>query len=735
MDTLPGRPIAWPAIGVTDSTDGTNTFRGALLTASNLIPSPKSRGNLFPRPAAKSLTAFAGFTSPAQVNGLLQIGNIVYGMIAETGGAFSGLDVPFSYNLLTGAFDTIAMPQGAAALPATPAAVGDWTPPIMGVVGQRIVITHPGYAGAGSGFFFGWLDISGFSDATVTGSTHSNTTVDTLSKNALNSGWQVGMSIAGGTIPANAVITAINVSALDLNTTGIFNGTAVITGISSLTGVVPGSFVFVGGLQAGIVKSVDSPTQVTLTAQSSLNTAGSTIGINFSGGTTITISRPAGGTASGVTLTVAGGTSSAPLYAAGNTNTNPLPSVPVAVAQFNGRAYFACPGNGMKFSDALSPCQQTFASQGLNPQNGLDITAFGTIGLAQVFGGTLQALIAFQGDTGMQQVSGDVATSNLQMNAISLGVGTLSPLTICSTTQGLAFVAPDGLRILSFSGQVSDPIGSSGDGVCYPFISTVFPTRQCAAFNQNVMRISTQNGNVSGQPFQEWWYDFKLKIWTGPHTFPAAQIVAFQGATNHGFTIAPVGVAARLFSSAVNPSLSDTYVENGAQLGFDYQTTLLPDNMDMSMNKMVIANLLCAISRNESWTVAVLDEMDQVIQVPSPNGGISAQALLQGPIVSDTIWGSFIWGKVPWGGGGTSLSQKAIDLPAPVLFKQASVQISGNCALGTIIGNLYLQIEDLGYPAVAPEVPSFTSASGAYALKIGSGAIGTGATGGTPPPT
>jgi hypothetical protein len=48
----------------------------------------------------------------------------------------------------------------------------------MAQVGNRIMITHPGYTGANK---IGWIDMRSFTLATLTGDTHTNTTLDALS--------------------------------------------------------------------------------------------------------------------------------------------------------------------------------------------------------------------------------------------------------------------------------------------------------------------------------------------------------------------------------------------------------------------------------------------------------------------------------------------------------------------------------------------------------------------------
>jgi len=585
---------------------------------SDLVPSPTQKGAWVPRPASALLTAFAGFAGPAQVTALFQSGDIAYGMISETSGPFAGKDVPFAYNVVTSTFETINIPGGAAALPTSPAAVGDWTPPTIDIVASYVIFTHPGYPG-GIGPFFGWLDISGFSDNTHTGNTHSSTLIDSLSANVLLAGWLPGMTITGAGISANTTIKSI-----------------------------------------------------------------------ASGGLSLTLSQTATASANGVTLTVAGGGKSAPLYGAGNTNLNPLLAVPTAVANFNGRAYFAVPGNGIQLSDSLVPLSITNASQGINPGNGLDFTALGGLPMSQTLGGILQALICFQGDTGAYQITGDPAAvggSTLLMNQMGVGAGTLAPNTLCTTPLGLAFIAPDGLRFIEFSGQISNPVGDNGDGVNLPFLNAIFPSRMAAAFNQNTLRISVQNGAAIGQPTQEYWYDFSLKSWSGPHSFPAALIVPFQGSPNHGFTIVGTGINAKLWTSQSTPTSSDNYVENGVALSWVFRTVLLPDEDDMAEHKMVQAMFTAAIAHQQTITIQCLDEGGNILDTVS----------IMGPSAADTIWGAFIWGQANWGGPHTFLFQHPIFWHLPIIAKQMAILINGNSAQGTILSNIDMQIETLGY--------------------------------------
>lgn len=606
-------PLTMRPKGLSDSIDGTNAFQGAMASLQNLIPSPNTAGQFVPRPGADQQTNFAAssIVGADQITALLVVGTIAYGMIASTSGTFAGKDVPFAYDVPTGAFLPILIPQGAAALPTTQPAVGDWEPPTMAQIETRILITHPGYGESGPDKF-GWIDVSGFTDATHTGSTHSSTTIDTLSSNVLQAGWQPGQEIAGAGIPANTVIVSI-----------------------------------------------------------------------AAGGLSLIMSNAATATAAGVALTVNGGSATTPIYAAGDTNINNLPARPVAVSNFNGRAYFAVPGAGTAFSDSLVPCQRTNASQALTPADGLDITAFGGLPVSQTQGGILQALICFQGVAKMQQITGDPALLNLAMNDLGVGVGCAAPNTICQSPLGLMFLAPDGLRVVDLLARVSEPIGANGQGVNQPFLFSVFPSRMAAAFNLSTYRVTVQNGAQQGQPVQEFWYDINLKAWTGPHTFPAALVQPYS----NSFLLASPTQPRSLWRSDVYPSIASNYVENSLPMSWVYETALLPDNQQMEMNDVTEATLGMALSIESSVTVVAMNSAGNTLDTLT----------IDGPAGVETIWGAFIWGEADWLEANPFYQQYLLPWHQPIVFKQLSLSVAGASSFGIAIGNLYLRYQILGY--------------------------------------
>lgn len=629
-------PLVWKAKGLSDSQDGTNSFPGAMQQLANLIPSPTTPELWVPRPAAINVANFGtsgaspiwgsfkwgaanwgGFNSPAQINALLVLGNIAYGVVAETAGSFAGKDVPFALNLATGAFLPITIPGAASSLPVTPSITGDWTPPTLAQIAGRVIITHPGFPGGATKI--GWLDVSGFSSSSITGNTHSSTTIDTLSSNPITAGWQPGMMVSGTGIQANTTIISLTAAAIVLS-------------------------------------------QATVS------------------------------TLSGINVTVAGGTSTSPLYGSGDTNTNNLPAVPTCVAQFNGRAYYgfqtsAGVGVALVLSDSGTPTQVTNATQALSFNNGLGVTALSGLPLSNQLGGVIGSLMAFQSDANIMQITGDPVTSNLATNSLNVAIGTLAPNTIASTPVGLAFIAPDGMRIIQFNAVITEPIGRNGSGVALPFIDAINPSRMAAAYNQNVYRVTCMNGAVNGQPTQEYWYDFGQKVWSGSHTFPAAQISAWSSSSANTFIMAGTGINAKLWQSDVLPTGSSSYTENGSPIAVTWETVLLPDTEMMNENAVV----------ESSIALQLPPQLSLLIQANDEAGNLLGTVTITGAATGATVWGAFNWGASPWGGATGFFRQYPINWTSVLVFKQMTVTATANALSGLSIGNLALRYQRLGY--------------------------------------
>jgi len=714
MGLRDARNIVFTPSGVTDSLDGTNAPPGSMRALTNLVPSYGTQGVYTPRAAAVGVVNFgtqrinsesgigltsesgielvvegAGFPgsdSGSVISALLVVGSRVYGWVSSTT-TYAGLDQPFCYDFNSQAFiPLIGVSFGL--LPATPASIGDWVPPVVSAVTNSLILfLHPGYAG-GSSPYFGWLDISGFSQ-TVLGNTASGspviTGVVTTQGNSapILQGVQPGQIITGAGIPAGAYVVSCVNGTFTLNTTGSVNATTTITGVANVTGVIAGMTVTGPAFLAGTYVTNVSGSTVTISQAALITAAGTSI--NFSGGGTITLSANATATANNGSLTAAGGTFGAPLWGAGNTNTNPLSQVPLAVAGFNGRGYYGL-GPYLVYSDLLKPLQVSLATQALVIGDNTPITAITSVPLtSQLTGGVQQSLTVFKGAGALTQITGDAANASLAQNTVSGSVGTLAPNSLAQTPYGTAFMAVDGMRMLGLTGTLSEPMGSNGTGVVVPFLNALYPSRMCAGYAEDVFRITVQNNATPSQPIYEYWFNFQDTQWSGPHTCGMRVLAAYPGGSSFlGAPWAANGVARQ---SSVLPVSTSSYTENGVQLTWTFQTSLLPDNRSGSYNKVSQMNIALAILVSDMLLVSAVDDSGATLGAVNVSGfsGVAS------------IWGSGVWGTAVWGSAAPYLRELPVKWPQPLVFRQASVTVTGASNGNQLIGNIYAKAQPVGW--------------------------------------
>src|SRR6516225_1698644 len=362
----------------------------------------------------------------------------------------------------------------------------------------------------------------------------------------------------------------------------------------------------------------------------------------------------AGGFAFGVLDTT---TPTAPTWTATNTATNALPALPSWVENFNQRAWFLVniPNGqpGAYFTKSLDPLTIVNATDVLTFDDNAHLTVAAGLAIFNQLGGIVQSLMIFKGAANVYQITGDSATTNLSRNSLNVATGTLSPLSVTNTPRGLTFMAPDGLRIIDFTARISDPIGVDGEGINVPFIFSVVPSRVQAASNQNVLRISVQNGLAAGSPTQEFWYDISRKKWSGPHTFPASMISAY----NNTFFMTPITPST---SVPIVGSLWQSDVTQSSTSTFDQNMTVL--------NSVILM-------------------------------GAGAP----------TLWDQFQWGQALWGRPQNALSHYFLPWTKPIVFSRLQVQFTGNSTSGFKIGDAFLRYQKLGYIQFDPSVMKASS--------------------------
>lgn len=660
-----------------DTLDGTNAPPGACASLANLIPDPGTLACYQCRPAAQIVSAFPDIAGAGVVSAALQIGTRIYGMIASS--LTPGKDQPFCYDTKTGNFLTVngATPTN---VPTTPASSGEWVPPTMVAVGTIIILTHPGFSGGGNPFF-GWFDTGG-SVVNTTGNTTNGS--PSITGNPATNGLLPGTLITGTAIPANT--TVVNYELVTPQTTGDTHTSTTVDNLGSLAGIAVGQIVSGVGIATGTTVAAVGGSSITLSQAATASNAGETL--SFSGAV-ITMSANATGDHSNEAIVLTGGTLDNPLYGAGNTTGEQLPTVPTSVQQFNNRAWFAC-GQFETFTDVLSLNVTSLGAQTLTIGDPSPITAQYPLSIVTTTGVVVLGLIVFK-ENYITQISGDPTTSNLAENAISTeGAGTQSGRSVAGSPYGILFMDADGVRLVTQTGTVSDPLPD----VREPFINAVTPSRASASFNKGVYRICVENGAAQGTPFQEYWFDFKYKCWTGPHTFRQDLCVPIGGT----FFAFDSSHPAKIYQSDPVQNSTSNFVENASILTWRYAANL-PDDGNLMMNSLVVSSINLAFKSGAPPVQCVAqDEDGSVLNVCNivPPG-------------QPSVWGQFIWGVNIWFGSQFGLKPNIIPWTVPICFSKLSVSFASQSSLGFQISNFQCLYQALGYVATPYGLPADSS--------------------------
>lgn len=464
-------------------------------------------------------------------------------------------------------------------------------------------------------------------------------------------------------VPQNYIGTGSNFEVLVTGVTDNYNGaivkwtlTAGGTGYANATYInVPlvnqsGSFDG-GGAEANITVVGGVVTNVLLTY----------LGQLYQTGDVLTASNVnLGGSGSGFTLTVGLVSTSG-----GFINFSTAPSW---VRQFNGRSWFGInPTTGQPsviFSDVYA-LNATNATQALQFGTNNILTAAAPLPLSNLLGGIIQSLIVFQNYTGIIQITGDQTTSNLSVNTVPGGSGTLSPRSVVTHPQGLLYLDHDGYRMVTMDGTCTDPIGTSGAGVSVPLLNPVARSRVSAACNGSVLRVSVQNSLLAGTPWQEFWFDLTRKNWSGPHTFPSVMIDGYS----ENFIVVPQSAPANLFTSAIQPLAGETFTENGVALTWAFQTTVLMDNQQMAESEIA----------------------EMQVKVTPGSGMTSFDVHIIDPAGADIAVVTYTFGAI------TSFAARQISFSKPVVYNRMAIEVTGVSSAGFQIGDVYVRQRILGY--------------------------------------
>ena len=375
----------------------------------------------------------------------------------------------------------------------------------------------------------------------------------------------------------------------------------------------------------------------------------------------------------------------APSWNAGNTGTNGLPSVPQACQQFNNRTYFGCV-NAAYYTDTLA-INMTNSNQSLNVGDIEPITAMAPLPVGTTSQGIVQGIIATKA-TEIYLITGDAAGTGtngitpLGLNQLSDSVGTTAPRSVVSTPESVRLMANDGIRDINFYGYLSPP----DDDLAMPFIYAVTPSRVAAAFSGNQYRICVTNGNAVGSPIQDYWYDYRRRGWTGPHTFPYDLAILYGNDFLISWNLLP-GKMWGSYTVQNDAGQGVSFIENGAQLNWQYTPAPMTD----------LDNLYANCAYRTTIEIA-LPAVNQTLSFTAQNE--SGTALALGSIVepsAETVWGSFNWGQANWGAAVSGLTPFSINWNQNVVFNRLSIIGAGESTLGLKLGAYRVGYKKLGY--------------------------------------
>jgi hypothetical protein len=241
------------------------------------------------------------------------------------------------------------------------------------------------------------------------------------------------------------------------------------------------------------------------------------------------------------------------------------------------------------------------------------------------------------------------------------------------------FMSDDGVRLLSQDGTLAEP----NPDLKLPFIHALTPSRASGCYNNNVYRISVQNGNANDNPIEEYWYDFRVSGWTGPHTFVQNLAVPYLGT----FVAFSNTLSPGLWVSDVVQSGTSVFTENGVAMTFLERTVPMPDGETLYANSVVLSVADLVLPHvAQSYTFVAIDT----------NNGVLSQATLA-TTASGAIWDGFNWGAELWTATSYGLERYNIPWTEPLVFSRLVVQMTGLSTPGLKIGKLTTGYQPLKY--------------------------------------
>lgn len=383
----------------------------------------------------------------------------------------------------------------------------------------------------------------------------------------------------------------------------------------------------------------------------------------------------------------------APAWSSQNTTVNALTAPPVAVANFNNRAYYAV-GNALILTDVLLPTVVTNASQVLTIDDSSSVTALAPLPVGTSTQGIIAALLVFKGAAeSTWQVTGDPALTTLAIQQLSNNIGCWSPRSIVATPEGVKFMGVDGIYVVSLLGVITPLLNNQQNqnpDLQDPFIQATQAqaSRAAASYNQGVYRLSLATTINGIAQTNDYWFDEHSRRWNGPHSFN----YTWAGSIGDQFALVSKDFPARLFFSVPAQHLASAYTDQtAAAVEVSYQCTLLsalmPNRGDMSMNAIIESEIdVGRSSASSQYTVQAQDEFGSAIDTTTLT--ITSNA---------PLWNTLNWNTHNWASPYPVSQVLPIPWTQPIVFKRMQVQVYAQAGVGVAIGTFAMRWQKLGY--------------------------------------
>lgn len=375
----------------------------------------------------------------------------------------------------------------------------------------------------------------------------------------------------------------------------------------------------------------------------------------------------------------------APVWTAGDTGTNGLPSVPVSVANFNNRAYFAC-GNTTPYTDVLT-LNRASATQALTIGDKGNVTALSGLPIQTTSSGVVQALLVFK-DFQAWQVTGDPATTppSLAQNYLSLTVGCVAPRSIAQSPLGTYFAGFSSPYIVDQLGILrphTNKLGELEPDIQAPWLNATTPSRIAGGYSGNIYRVCMETTLLGSTSTNDYWFDEHKRRWSGPHTFTYDCVSRYS----NYFILCSNAHPGKLFKSEMNPGVGSLYTDDGAAYMATIQSSTFPKTGHMVMKQVVESTIeLSSSGSPTAYGITGLDDQGNTLNTCNIN-----------VLASGTLWGTGVWGGFLWGSAINRPATYSVPWTLPLVFKKMAIYITATATSALSIGTFYARYQEAGY--------------------------------------